>query len=70
MSRANVELSLEQQLMILNFWAHGVDISRKLSTEQIQAVPGLRQALDAAAGLPDSIGWGEEQDTSRTQGND
>ncbi|MGO4525462.1 hypothetical protein AB4097_11420 [Microvirga sp. 2MCAF35] len=46
--------------MILTFWAHGVDLGRKLSETQIRSVPGLKEAIDAIAKLPDGIGWGED----------
>jgi hypothetical protein len=60
MARARVELSLEEELMILLFWAHGIDLARKLSQEQLQALPELKRAIDAVSGLPDVIGWGDK----------
>lgn len=46
--------------MILLFWAQGIDILRRLSEQQLEAIPGLKKAIDAVSGLPDVIGWGEE----------
>ena len=46
--------------MILQFWAHGIDIAQKFSAEQLRAVPGLEEAIAAVSKLPREIGWEDE----------
>lgn len=60
MARGQAKLSMEEQMMVLQLWAYSRDILRKFSEEQIEAVPGLRDAIDNASGLPEAIGWGDE----------
>ncbi|WP_134498836.1 hypothetical protein [Microvirga pakistanensis] len=64
MGKAKAELGLKEELMILQFWALGRAILQKFSQEQIQAVPGLKEAIDAVSGLPGEIGWGDEPQRS------
>jgi hypothetical protein len=51
---------MEEEILILLFWAHGKDISRKISAEKIQAIPGLETAIEAISFLPAAIGWDDE----------
>jgi hypothetical protein len=60
MKRSTVELSPEEDIMILQFWAHGIDITQKFSAEKLRAVPGLEEAIAAVSGLPREIGWSDE----------
>jgi hypothetical protein len=60
MAKRNLELNLDEELLILLFWAHGKDIARKFSVEKLQAVPGLEQAIEAISYLPVAIGWDGE----------
>jgi len=52
---------LDDEIRILEFWAHGMNILQALSEEKIASVPGLKQAIEAVSGLPDAIGWGDEE---------
>jgi len=61
MTRQPNKISLEKEIVILQFWAQAIDILRSFSPEEIKSVQGLSQALEAARRLPDAIGWGEEQ---------
>ena len=60
MTRANVELSPDEELLILKLWVYGTDIRRTFREEQLEAVPGLREIVEAVSHLPDAIGWGDE----------
>lgn len=60
MNRAKAKLGLNEELMILQFWAQGIDILQMFSEEQLQAVPSLKRAIEATSGLPSEIGWGDE----------
>ncbi len=60
MAWETTELNLEEQMMVLDFWAHGMDILLKFSPEKISAVPGLKEAIAAASVLPAAVGWGDE----------
>jgi hypothetical protein len=60
MTLRKVELSLEEELLILLFWAHGKDIARTIGMEKLQAVPGLQQAIESVSCLPVAIGWDDE----------
>lgn len=64
MSKTIISLSSNEQLMILEFWAHGTDILNQFTEEQIAAVPGLREAIEAVRTLPEQIGWGGTVDES------
>jgi hypothetical protein len=57
MVEQRTELDLEEELLILLFWAYGRDISRKLGAERLRAVAGLENAIEAVAHLPMAIGW-------------
>jgi hypothetical protein len=46
MDKRKVALTLEQELQILQFWAHGMDIFSRFSAETIASVPGLNEALE------------------------
>jgi len=70
MDRKKAEIALDEELMILQFWAHGVDILHRFSQEQLQAVPGLKEAIDAVSKLPDEIGWGDEPQHLPRRGKD
>ena len=65
MTKMYAELGLKEELMILMFWAHSIDIRRKLTPEQIRAVAGLEEIIEAASHLPDAIGWGDESRSGR-----
>jgi hypothetical protein len=60
MAQNEKELSLDEKMMILDFWAHGMDIALKFTEEQIKAVRGLKEAIDATSVLPAAIGWDDE----------
>ena len=68
MTRQSYKLSPEKELVILQFWAQAVDILRSFSPEDVEAVRGLGQALEAARKLPDAIGWGEEEENPEAYG--
>jgi hypothetical protein len=42
-----VELGDSETMMVLRFWAQGVDILQKFTKEQVMAVPGLKEAIYA-----------------------
>jgi hypothetical protein len=67
MTKAKSELGLNEELMVLQFWAHGMDIRQKFSKEQIRAVPSLGKAIAAVSRLSDEIGWGDEPQRSSKQ---
>jgi hypothetical protein len=60
MAQARVELTLEETMMVLDFWAHGMNILQTFPEEKIVAVQGLREAIEAISILPDSVGFGDE----------
>jgi hypothetical protein len=60
MAQNEKELSLDEKMMVLDFWAHGMDIALKFTEEQIKAVRGLKEAIDATSVLPAAIGWDDE----------
>jgi hypothetical protein len=60
MTRAKTELGLNQEMMILQFWAQGIDILQTFSEDQLRAVPSLKKAIEIASRLPHEIGWGDE----------
>jgi hypothetical protein len=60
MAKRSMELNMEEELLILHFWACGKDIARKFGTEKLQAVPGLERAIEAVSYLPAAIGWDED----------
>ena len=59
MVEQRIELELEEELLILLFWAYGRDISKKLSAEKLRTVSGLERAIEAISHLPTAIGWDE-----------
>ncbi|MEE1613336.1 hypothetical protein [Microvirga sp. CF3016] len=67
MKAPKIILNPDEEMMILQFWAHGMDIAQKFSTEQIRAVPGLEEAIAAVSVLPKEIGWGDEPQKSSRQ---
>lgn len=59
---AENDLSLKEQLLILDFWAHGMDIRQEFGPEKLRAIPGLEEVILAVSKLPAQIGWGDEPD--------
>jgi hypothetical protein len=57
MSRQSVNLTIDQEMAVLQFWARGKDIKLQFSAEEIASVRGLSAALEAVLVLPASIGW-------------
>ena len=57
MTDMRIELNLDEELLLLLFWAYGKEISHKLGPGRLEAVPGLKAAIDAIANLPAAIGW-------------
>ncbi|UVF18882.1 hypothetical protein HPT29_020785 [Microvirga terrae] len=45
MKKSRDLLTPDDEMMILQFWAHGIDIAQKFSAEQLRAVPGLEEAI-------------------------
>lgn len=64
MKGSGTTLGLDEEMMILQFWAHGIDIAQKFSADQLRAVPGLEEAIAAVSRLPREIGWGDEPQES------
>jgi hypothetical protein len=60
MTQSKEELGLDEKMMVLDFWAHGMDIALKFTEEQIRSVRGLKEAIDATSVLPAAIGWEDE----------
>jgi len=60
MAPEKVELSLEERMMVLDLWAHGVDIRQKFTEDKIKVVPGLKEILDVTSALPGAVGWGDD----------
>ncbi len=65
MSRTAAELSLDEELMILMFWAQGIDILQRLGKERVKAIPELQKAIEAVSHLPHAIGWDDEPQRGR-----
>jgi hypothetical protein len=59
MPRQSITISPVQEMLVLQFWAQAMDISRVFSSEEIRSIPGLATAIEAAMQLPDAIGWTE-----------
>ncbi|MDF2812793.1 MAG: hypothetical protein K0S56_3824 [Microvirga sp.] len=57
MLKRHVDLTLEEELQVLGFWAHGMDIFTQFSPEKIASIRGLSEAIEAARKLPAAIGW-------------
>jgi hypothetical protein len=64
MAQNREELGLDEKMMVLDFWAHGMDIALKFTEEQIRSVRGLKEAIEATSALPAAIGW--EDDAEET----
>ncbi|MBO1906552.1 hypothetical protein J4G37_16795, partial [Microvirga sp. 3-52] len=58
--QVQIKSALDEKMMVLDFWAHGMDIALKFTDEQIKAVRGLKEAIDATSVLPAAIGWDDE----------
>jgi hypothetical protein len=54
------ELSIDQEILLLQFWALSVEIARRLPAELRDAIGGLEASLDAAAAIPAAIGWEDD----------
>ena len=54
------ELSIDQEILLLQFWALSIDIARRLPAETCRAIGGLQLSLDAAATIPAAIGWEDD----------
>jgi hypothetical protein len=52
-------VSPELQLAVLRLWAAAVQMEQGFSRHEIEAIPGLSQAIEAAQSLPTAIGWGD-----------
>jgi hypothetical protein len=61
MVRKGKELNLQEELSILQFWAYGKDLSRRLGPEKLRAVKGLDTAIKAVSCLPAAIGWDDDE---------
>ena len=55
------QLSPEQERAVLRFWAQGADIARTFTREEIAAIEGLDDAIEAVFKLPGSLGWEDEE---------
>jgi hypothetical protein len=64
MAQNREELGLDEKMMVLDFWAHGMDIALKFTEGQIRSVRGLKEAIEATSALPAAIGW--EDDAAET----
>ena len=64
MAQNREELSLDEKMMVLDFWAHGMDIALKFTEEQIRSVRGLKEAIEATSAPPAATGW--EDDAEET----
>jgi hypothetical protein len=64
MAQNREELGLDEKMMVLDFWAHGMDIALKFTEGQIRSVRGLKEAIEATSALPAAIGW--EDDAEET----
>lgn len=60
MAQNREELGLDEKMMVLDFWAHGMDIALKFTEEQIRSVRGLKEAIEATSALPAAIGWEDD----------
>lgn len=47
----------ELELAVLAFWAAAMDVKRRFSRQEIEALPELSRAIAAAHLLPAAIGW-------------
>lgn len=45
------------ELAILNLWARAMEVERSFSRQDIEAIPELSRAIEAAKALPAAIGW-------------
>lgn len=68
MSRQIVDLSPEEEVLILLFWAYSKDVEAKLGPDKLRTIPGLGEAIKALATVLDAIGWGDESLTQRQKG--
>jgi hypothetical protein len=60
MASKEVEFTDAEIMLVLRFWARGMEILQNLTPEQIDAVPGLREAINSASELPAAIGWDDK----------
>ncbi len=61
---ATVELSIDQEILLLQFWALSVEVARRIPADTCRAVGGLQAALDGAATIPVAIGWEDDVDAA------
>jgi hypothetical protein len=47
------------ELAVLGLWAAAMDVERRFSRQEIEALPELSRAIAAAHLLPAAIGWGD-----------
>ena len=45
------------ELAVLGLWAAAMDVARRFSRQEIEALPELSRAIVAANQLPAAIGW-------------
>ena len=57
MTEETAGLDLDEELLILLFWAYGRDVSKRLGAEKIKSIEGLERAIEAISSLPSAIGW-------------
>lgn len=50
-------VSPELQLAVLRLWAAALQMEQSFSRQEIEAVPGLFQAIQVVHSLPSAIGW-------------
>jgi hypothetical protein len=60
MDQEGTEIDVEQELLLLQFWAIGVEILRKFTPDQLRSVPGVEEAIGYTSTIPTAIGWGDE----------
>ncbi|MCA3322799.1 MAG: hypothetical protein INF79_10720 [Roseomonas sp.] len=54
-----VPMSPMLELAVLSFWATAIQIERSFGRREIEAIPELSRAIQAAHSLPLAIGWGD-----------
>jgi hypothetical protein len=47
------------ELAVLGLWAAAMDVERRFSRQEIEALPELWRAIAAANRLPAAVGWGD-----------
>jgi hypothetical protein len=69
MGGQTLDLSLEEELLILRFWTCGRDILLKFNANKLESIPGLKEAIEATDHLPWQIGWDDEEPQSKRGGS-